>query len=240
MTLCPAHFATVCEGYFSTQSVAHDARRFTNNRGHGLKPAVNLPVAPGGSALSVAVGDLDGDRRVGPVEFPDLDIAVVAGSSNGSNTNIYTLRNDTEPSLGTLLVIAEATALPPDPEGDAAPPLLVVTANVDEAISQSDDVIGLGEQGLGFLPMDTLIVRPTAPSFTGPICDDIDFNNDSSFFDPQDIDAFLSVYGEGSCIPESATCNDIDFNNDTSLFDPCDIDSFLLVFSEGPCTPCGQ
>lgn len=70
-------------------------------------------------------------------------------------------------------------------------------------------------------------------------CDSIDFNNDTSVFDPVDIDAFLSVYGEGPCIPETATCNDIDFNNDGSLFDPCDIDSFLLQFSEGPCTPCG-
>ncbi len=72
-----------------------------------------------------------------------------------------------------------------------------------------------------------------------PACDSIDFNNDGSSFDPQDIDAFLSVYGEGPCIPETATCNDIDFNNDGSLFDPCDISAFLLVFSEGPCTLCG-
>ncbi len=72
------------------------------------------------------------------------------------------------------------------------------------------------------------------------VCDSIDFNNDGGSFDPQDIDAFLSVFSEGPCIPETATCNDIDFNNDSSLFDPCDIDSFLLVFSEGPCTPCGQ
>ncbi|MFO0858006.1 MAG: LamG-like jellyroll fold domain-containing protein [Phycisphaerales bacterium] len=71
-------------------------------------------------------------------------------------------------------------------------------------------------------------------------CDSIDFNNDTSFFDPIDIDAFLSVYGEGPCIPIVATCNDIDFNNDGSVFDPCDIDSFLLQFSEGPCTLCGQ
>ncbi len=72
----------------------------------------------------------------------------------------------------------------------------------------------------------------------GPVCDSIDFNNDTSFFDPQDIDAFLSVYSEGPCIPETATCNDIDFNNDTSVFDPCDISSFLLQFSEGPCELC--
>ncbi|MFO0858818.1 MAG: hypothetical protein U0640_15845 [Phycisphaerales bacterium] len=74
----------------------------------------------------------------------------------------------------------------------------------------------------------------------GTACDSLDFNNDTSLFDPQDIDAFLSVYSEGPCIPTTATCNDIDFNNDTSVFDPCDINSFLLMYSEGPCTPCGD
>ncbi|MFO0858135.1 MAG: hypothetical protein U0640_12350 [Phycisphaerales bacterium] len=74
----------------------------------------------------------------------------------------------------------------------------------------------------------------------GTSCNDIDFNNDGSVFDPQDIDAFLSVYSEGPCIPGTATCDSIDFNNDGSIFDPCDIDSFLTVFSEGPCLPCGQ
>jgi hypothetical protein len=71
------------------------------------------------------------------------------------------------------------------------------------------------------------------------VCNDIDVNNDGSFFDPTDIDAYLSIFSEGPCIPETATCDGIDFNNDGSLFDPCDIDSFLLVFSEGPCTLCG-
>jgi 1,4-alpha-glucan branching enzyme len=79
----------------------------------------------------------------------------------------------------------------------------------------------------------------TATLTTGA-CDCIDFNRDGSLFDPQDIDAFLSVFAEGPCVPETATCNDIDFNNDGGLFDPCDIDSFLVSFGEGPCTACGQ
>ena len=70
-------------------------------------------------------------------------------------------------------------------------------------------------------------------------CDGIDFNGDGSSFDPTDIDAFLSVFSEGPCVPETATCGDIDFNNDGAVFDPCDVDAFLLVFSEGPCTLCG-
>ena len=66
-------------------------------------------------------------------------------------------------------------------------------------------------------------------------CDSIDFNDDGSVFDPDDIDAFLSLFSEGPCIPSAADCGDVDFNNDGSLFDPADIDSFLRVFSEGPC-----
>ena len=68
-----------------------------------------------------------------------------------------------------------------------------------------------------------------------PPCDAIDFNNDGSLFDPQDVDAFLSVFSEGPCIPTNRTCNDIDFNNDGSFFDPEDVDAVLRVFSEGPC-----
>ncbi len=71
-------------------------------------------------------------------------------------------------------------------------------------------------------------------------CDSIDFNNDGSLYDPQDVDAFISIYSEGPCVPDTATCNDVDYNNDESLFDPCDIDSFLVVYSEGPCTLCGE
>jgi len=73
-----------------------------------------------------------------------------------------------------------------------------------------------------------------------PPCDPIDFNNDGALLDPQDVDAFMSIYSEGPCVPSTAPCNDVDFNNDGALFDPCDVDSFLLVFSEGPCTLCGQ
>jgi hypothetical protein len=104
----------------------------------------------------------------------------------------------------------------------------------DGAVYVNVDISDLGGLALG----EAIIAVGELP--TGPTCDSIDFNNDGSSFDPQDIDAFLSVFSEGPCIPESATCNDIDFNNDGSLFDPCDIDAFLLLFSEGPCTLCGE
>ncbi len=100
------------------------------------------------------------------------------------------------------------------------------------------DAPSVPDTGVGTPP----IIDMGAYEFQPPAiaCDGIDFNNDTSLFDPVDIDAFLSVYSEGPCIPAGATCNDIDFNNDTSVFDPCDIASLLLVYSEGPCTLCGQ
>jgi hypothetical protein len=106
------------------------------------------------------------------------------------------------------------------------------------------DWLGLSNLTANGSPVTTFTVTSQsgtnwAGDLTPQQCDSIDFNGDGSLFDPTDIDAFLSVFSEGPCIPAGATCNDIDFNNDGSLFDPCDIDSFLLVFSEGPCTLCG-
>jgi 3',5'-cyclic AMP phosphodiesterase CpdA len=85
-----------------------------------------------------------------------------------------------------------------------------------------------------------VLLRGPANDLRPVSCDTIDFNNDGALFDPQDIDAFLSVYSEGPCIPGAAICNDIDFNNDGASFDPCDIDSFLSVFAEGPCQCSGN
>jgi hypothetical protein len=98
-------------------------------------------------------------------------------------------------------------------------------------------VSNVPDTGVG--PVPVVDIGAFEAAFAGLTCDSIDVNNDTAFFDPTDIDAFLSVFSEGPCVPATATCNDIDFNNDGSLFDPCDIDSFLLVFSEGPCTLCG-
>lgn len=62
-------------------------------------------------------------------------------------------------------------------------------------------------------------------------CNDIDFNNDTSIFDPLDtIDDYLSVFGEGPCSHQCATTST---STTSSTYDPCDIDTFLGVFSEG-------
>ncbi len=96
---------------------------------------------------------------------------------------------------------------------------------------------GFDHAGSGMLAVPGIAVWGTTIPNCGA-CDSVDFNNDTSIFDPLDIDAFLSVYSEGPCIPAAATCNEIDFNNDGSIFDPCDIESFLRLWSEGPCLHC--
>jgi uncharacterized membrane protein len=82
---------------------------------------------------------------------------------------------------------------------------------------------------------DSPLVSFVATILPPGVCDDIDFNRDGNRFDPLDIDAFLSVFSEGPCLPVGASCRDIDFNNDGSSFDPEDVDAFFRVFAEGPC-----
>ncbi len=118
-------------------------------------------------------------------------------------------------------------------EFDTQTRVLSIRANLDGGLAPPTNA-DVRISGLALVP------PPCVFEHCPPICDSIDFNNDTSLFDPQDIEAFLSVYSEGPCVPTTATCGDIDFNNDTSLFDPCDIGSFLVMYSEGPCTPCGQ
>jgi hypothetical protein len=114
----------------------------------------------------------------------------------------------------------------------AATPTLTLT-NVQAANAGNYDCVVTNACGTATSSVGVLTVTPVC-------CDDLDFNNDGSSFDPQDIEAFLSVFSEGPCVPGGATCNDIDFNNDGSLFDPCDISSYLTLYAEGPCTSCGE
>jgi hypothetical protein len=104
--------------------------------------------------------------------------------------------------------------------------------NVQASDSANYDCVATNACGNATSTVATLTVQEVC-------CDSLDFNNDGSSFDPQDIEALLSVFSEGPCIPGNATCNDIDFNNDGSLFDPCDINSYLTLYAEGPCTLCG-
>ncbi len=142
---------------------------------------------------------------------------------------VHTFKNNT--GFGSFNV---ETVLRSDP----TVPIYSVTRN-NVAIAYSRDPIS-GRVMVGAQPMEPGVGALTVIRFISPVCNDIDINNDGGSFDPQDIEAFLSVFSEGPCVPETATCDSIDFNNDGGLFDPCDINSFLTVFAEGPCTPCGE
>jgi len=61
------------------------------------------------------------------------------------------------------------------------------------AIYVNVDISDLGGAALG----EAIIAVGELPS--GPSCDDIDFNNVGSLFDPCDIDSFLLVFSEGPC-----------------------------------------
>ena len=154
--------------------------------------------------------------------------SVDATISRDTLGEVHTFRNNT--GFGSFSV---ETVLRSDPNV----PIYSVTRNGVSIPYTRDPVTG--RVTVGPQPMEPGAGVETVIRINSAICNDIDFNNDSASFDPQDIDAFLSVYSEGPCLPETATCDSIDFNNDGGLFDPCDIESFLLVFSEGPCTPCG-
>ncbi len=147
-----------------------------------------------------------------------MTLTVDAGSTSGVN---YLWRKD-----GVSLGVTQSSLFVP------------AVSEMNEGVY---DVLVTSVNGCGSVLSSPAVVNVRSagdPACTP--CDSIDFNNDTSLFDPQDIEAFLSVYSEGPCVPGTATCGDIDFNNDTSVFDPCDISSFLVVYSEGPCTPCGQ
>ncbi len=199
-----------------------------------------------------------GQGTLGGLQFAQLPRAVFAGTPGGMYTygfgyadGLFNVSNWPTQVGQTVLLVIEIERVP-------------LTASVsyrmfvNPMIGQPKLPFPLAQCSLGgVLPSSMMLITDGAATIneirvgqtwadvlpaqaTGPSCDSIDFNDDTSLFDPQDIEAFLSVYSEGPCVPASATCGDIDFNNDASVFDPCDISSFLVAFSEGPCSLCGE
>ncbi len=205
---------------------------------------VNVSPAPGVTNVHITI-----NNSVSVVGMDGGSYLAVAGGGFSvtfevTQTTNYTLTGtlamDTEDVLAFLQMIGQPIFITPggngpiNISGTLAPGTYVLRGNTES--NAPTFPVNFGGESDGSSIDLTLSLSAT---LVGIGCDSIDFNNDTSFFDPQDIDAFLSVYSEGPCVPATATCNDIDFNNDGSLFDPCDIDDFLSVFSEGPCGTCG-
>ena len=87
----------------------------------------------------------------------------------------------------------------------------------------------LVNQGAAFDGNYLYILNPVS---TGPVCNDLDFNNDGNI-EPGDVDAYFSVLGEGPCLGGSS-CDSLDFNNDGNI-EPEDVDAYFSVLGEGPC-----
>ncbi len=206
---------------------------------------VLAPGFPAPDPVAVLQQQFDAQRSAN-INMPDAVQTMVSVPTLrlglGSDDVVIQLRNFDGNAVSSDItsVIAERTSSGlPTTSGST----VVSTGNGQYRLALTPERVGTDEFRITvFTPGERpIVLMPTTTvRVLGPIvCDSIDFNNDASLFDPQDIEAFLSVYSEGPCVPPGAACNDIDFNNDTSLFDPCDIGSFLGVYSEGPCLPCG-
>jgi hypothetical protein len=65
------------------------------------------------------------------------------------------------------------------------------------------------------------------------VCDSIDFNNNESFPEDQDLIDLLSVFAGGPC--STNNCNDLDFNNDGLFPSDEDLIAYLRVLAGGSC-----
>jgi len=213
--------------YFGSNVDAVDWAAVWSSTSDTIIARTNAPIFPGSTEL-----------------WNDAEITTTFLSGAINSTNVWVLAGRTNASNSTNTVIVHQTAGVILREGDG------LDLNGDGLANDNAFFADIAPGSLRFgangrvyaivlirnpssTPRGWAVIRLLTP--IGNVCDSIDFNNDASLFDPTDIDAFLSVFSEGPCLPTGATCNDIDFNNDGSLFDPADIDSFLSVFSEGPC-----
>jgi len=214
-------------------------------------PAADTSPEPGTKCFLTAAGNPIGSGMSGGatmITSPTMDLSAFndvtftynrwwASNHTGTSTLRDLFRVQVSVNNGTTWTTAEELG-PNNSAGGWVPASFTLSGLSLSPSTQIRVRVIAGNLGTGntlaVAALDDFRVRGTVCN-SGRVCDSIDFNNDSSQFDPLDIDAFLSVFSEGPCLPLGATCNDVDFNNDSSLFDPLDIDSFLSVFSEGPC-----
>jgi hypothetical protein len=104
-----------------------------------------------------------------------------------------------------------------------------------ETTAVSDDGLTLAGNGF-FLGTFRSWVATRVPG-GGPVCDDIDFNNNGVFPEDQDVVDFFDVLAGGSpstCDPVEG-CNDIDFNNNDVFPEDQDVVDFFNVLAGGDC-----
>ena len=138
----------------------------------------------------------------------------VANASSGSNALTYTWLKGGSPVVASPRISGLGTS--------TLSIANLVAADAGQYSCQISSVCGSG----------TTAAATLAVNVCGPVCNDLDFNNDGNI-DPSDVDAYFSVLGEGPCTG-GVTCDGLDFNNDGNI-DPSDVDAYFSVLGEGPC-----
>jgi hypothetical protein len=115
----------------------------------------------------------------------------------------------------------------------------VLGANPGPWVADPNETLSFPTAGIA-LPSNYGVTPGSAnPGTCGPVCDSIDFNNDTLSPDSGDLDDFIAVFSGGpsacSTFPTPG-CNDLDFNNDGLFPDAADLDAFIIRLAGGPCT----
>ncbi len=162
---------------------------------------------------------------------------VVMGATNNANG----LLNSVVVANGSTIIVRESDPVDLDDNPNTPPDLFIGQfqdrcALLDDGYFYFAPRLKLSATATSNTPGNRAsLLRAPMPS-VGPVCDSIDFNNDSLYPDTADIDDFLSVFSGGPCsTAPTPGCSDIDFNNDSLFPDTLDIDALLSVFSGGGC-----
>jgi hypothetical protein len=141
----------------------------------GLPSSGNAIWTGGGGAISIT------QQPQSDTVCPSEDILLTVGTT-GSGTFTYQWRKDGFPLRDGRGILGANT-----------PNLSIDNAAALDAGTY--DVVVFNNCG----PLLSSAATITIDSNCGPVCATIDFNGDGSFFDPCDIDAFLTAFSEGGC-----------------------------------------
>ncbi len=195
----------------------------------------NCSAAPGSTTVGLT-HNFVGDLAISLISPSGTAVLLSNRRGSSGNNMCNTVFDD---SASTPIGAATATGNPWSGTYSPDQPLSVLNGQLANGI-WTLRVVDVAAPDAGVIRNFSIYLRTQLPATCQPplptqTCDSIDFNNDQATYDPRDIEAFLSVFSEGPCIPEGTQCNDIDFNNDGESFDPLDITAFLRVFAEGAC-----
>ncbi len=179
-----------------------------------VAPAGTLDIV--GNYVQSAAGALAGrlEMDIAGTGAGQSDRLSVTGNASLNGVLEVTLAQTYAPSVGDTIVLVSATG---------------TRTGTFSNIILSNNPPGV-QWTLDYLPQ-RVQARVIA---AGPVCDSIDFNNNTLFPEDQDLVDLLAVLAGGPCTNDP-NCNDIDFNNDGLFPDDNDLITFLRVLAGGSC-----